>query len=336
MTISWNLNPFQHLKEHNNHPFARFFRTTLWQKCFDTFVTFIGKQQLSLEIETIGIFDYLSLGLSLLLHQLFLWSYKNYKNDFQALVIFIPCALLNICAWCVKLITSAILTICCLPIILICHKLSLITGGSHLKNKAFDILGNDLSSTNNALESIKFSDFLTRHERCLHNMEMKLSIIEPTINNKFVNNISSFSEKITSFLLFKKSTNMEPKTLQAQSKLTFTYYYPEEKGSLSNFSFFFSSIFLVSIFPWLAAFSAKSMTTSATERLTKAITGIPKDLFEVIIDMDNQLQQQQLSAFFKLNVSSVLNDLYKTSKVDSNVNASAIEIENQRLVSLIN
>lgn len=331
MAKTWHLNSFRHLKEHSKRPFARFLRTTLWQKCCDTFMAFIGKQQESFEIDTVGLFDYLSLGLSLCIHQLFLWSYQNYQNNFRAVIILIPSAAINALAWTVKAICSAILTICCLPIIFICHQISLITGGDHFKKNAFNILGTDQSSKNCASKPIKLKVFLERHQRSLAELNMELTITAPSITSQVVNKVSGIGRQINGLLPFKKDINNNTNSLNAHSKLTFLYYHPETKNFFSTFSFFSSSVFLISMFPWLAAFSAKKMATSATQRVSKAIIGGPKDLFEVIIDMDNQLQQKQISSIFKLNISEILNELYKAPLIEDEANMTASQQEMHRL-----
>lgn len=332
MSYLWRFNPFEHLYEHPKQPWARFYRTTFKGKCMDAFIAFMGKQNEDFEIETIGISDYLSLSLFLWIHQLFLWAFNEYKNNFQAFILLIPCLSLNITAWLTKIVVSVALTFFSLPFIAIAHQLSLYTGGAELKRQALEISGSDFSSHNRALSSLSLQQFLENHQRSFSELNMTLKISEPQLSSQVLDKVYSVSDRLAHMLYLKTPQNVNS-SLKAQAKLTFLYEHPDQEPWLSNFNFLFSSVFLISMFPWLATISAKSLASQVSDRTTKAIWGNNKDYFEVIIDQEDKQQQQQLSALFKLNVSTVLNDLYPLAPVEDTDKLSIDE--RQRLTMLL-
>ena len=335
MKQNWQLTPFNHLVEHPKRPWARFFRSTFGEKCLDTFISFIGKQDKDFYIDTIGISDYLTLGIFLWIHQLFLWTLSEYKNSFQAFALMIPCFILNLASWTIKLIVSGLLTLCCLPVVALAHQLSSWAGGYSLKQDALKLEGLDCSSNEPIPNSISLATFLNEHQRCLSDFEISLTITEPALGNQVLNQVSHYGSKLAK-LLYIKNSAPESQNLKAKTQLTFIYYHPEDKPWISNLNFIYSSVFLISMFPWLAAVSAKSMASSATDRATKAIWGRPKDMFIIDVEPDNYEQQQYLTALFKLNVCAVINELFpieQTSGPTTEVN-NASELELNRLRSL--
>lgn len=303
-----NYNPFAHLAEHPSRPLARFWRSRFIEKCLDTFVAFFGKQNSDLSIDMVGLCDYLSLWLLPLMHQFFLKHYQKASSNFQSAILMLPLTALNLCAWLFKLASSLLLSGLCLPIIIICHQASLLFGGQHLKEQALSLTGEDFSSYDKAAEHLSLANFLDLHQRVLSDFEVNLTITEPNIAQKTLHNVGYISNKLAEMTYLKaQSDNKKSNPLNAS--LSFIYYHPESTPWLSNFNFLFSSVAVVSLFPWLAAMSAKQIAHSATDRAQKILWGRDKDWFQITVDMTNQAQLHQLSALFQLNVSDLLSQL---------------------------
>lgn len=309
MAKDWQYNPLSHIVEHPQRPWARFLRTSFSEKCLDTFVAFIGRQNESFQIEAVGIIDYLTLGIGLALHQLFMWSYRRAQHDINATLLFIPLLVSNIASWLFKLILSGIATLLSLPVIGIAQGISWWGGGGEaLYKQTLSLTGTDKSSVKTCDSPTDLKAFLQYHERDLSDLSLNITIQEPSYTTQALKSVSKWAE-----MLYIKGKPQQPVNLLATTKLTFFYNHPENTPILSNYNFIYSSVVLMSMFPWLAALSARSFAESAIKRTNKAIWGGPKDVFEVEIDRTNNIQQQQLSALFKLNVANVLFDIFPNS-----------------------
>ncbi len=332
MKTQWHYNPFRRLQEQARNPASRFLRTTLWQKCLDVFVVFFGQQKEAFEIDTVGLVDYLSFGGLLTLHQSFLKAYKNDNKSLPSFVFFILSTLINLAAWGVKTVACLVLSLLCFPITLVCHGLSLLFGGHQLYESALGLKGEDKSNTGRANEVLSLSNFLKLHDQSLEKLSAELEISLPPLTSQLLGKTRNVGNQLVTLLSW-RSEPIKELTQRAQSKITLFYTHTENKPWFSNSSFVYLSVLFASLFPCIAIFSAKSMTQSATKRLTAALTGEAKDVFEVIVDPNDVEQQLQLSALFQLNVSNILNELYCLDNVNEEEN-TLLEAERQRLILL--
>ncbi|MDP1604590.1 MAG: hypothetical protein Q8M03_15135 [Legionella sp.] len=127
------LNPFHELIETKKYPLARTFRTTFWGKVWDTFKVFSGNlphfNPRSYKQVHAGVFDYLTLGLHLLLSELLLRFLEKIRSRLIFLIGVVVLLIINL----PRLIFAAALTFICLPFTGIAHAFSKIKG-EKLKN----------------------------------------------------------------------------------------------------------------------------------------------------------------------------------------------------------
>ncbi len=309
-------NPFFHISEHPVKPWARFYRSSFGEKCLDTLLAFMGKYNQKFEVDSLGLLDYFSLGLFYWLHHFFSWCLKDYQDNFQAALLLIPSGILCISSWLVKFSISLVLTALSIPIIALVHQGSLWFGGASLKSNTLTIEGEDWSSFDRMTSKLSLHSFLSHHHRGLSDMDVTLRITEPSIGKHVYRQVGDMGSKLATMLYLKSKTDPS-EAPKPEVRFSFFYNHPEQKPWLSNLNFVYSSVFLVSIFPWLAAASAKSIVVSASDRASKALWGGPRDQFDWIVDMENALDRQQLSALFQLNTASILEELYPTEEAAS-------------------
>lgn len=300
-------NPFIRLKEVSSLFITRFLRTTFRQKCVDTFVVLLGTQTDGFDVETLGLIDYLTLGLFLYIHQTFQESFKHYKQSPQAFIFFVFCFVLNLAGWVFKTAASLALSLLCLPIVGLCHGLSLLFGGKQLKSRSMQLLGLDKSSQEASVEPLSLQAFLRRHNRAIDELNAELKVTQKPVVTHLIDKTKSVSEHV--FGLFSRAKAQENRgDADKENKrcLQMTYVYQEEKPWFSNATFVYLSIMISTLLPCLAVYSAPQLTQSAADRLSQAVNGLPKDVFEVEIDPTDGEQQLQLSALLQLNIANTL------------------------------
>lgn len=308
MKEKWNLNSFNLLFEDSRAPYSRFFRTSLWEKFIDTFFIFLGTQKKQLEIETVGLIDYCTLGIFLFLHQYFMGLSQNYKKDFQSLALLIPCAVINAMAWLIKVGSCFLLTVFFSPLIIVCHGVSLCLGGMNMYSDLLSLRGKDTSSNGYSSSSLTLKNFLERYDRKLENAQVIIELDSNCMTTRVLETTVSLTDNLLSLFSDKKNESCKP-IPKANLKLSFKYFHEETKPWLSDANFLYVSVFMLSLFPFLAIFSAKSISLSARDRLSSALKTRAYDRFDISINLYDEKQKQQLSSLFKLNISNALEEL---------------------------
>lgn len=303
------LNPFHFIVEHNDAPFARFFRQNFWEKCTDTFQVFFGELTSLTAVRCVGLVDYLCVGLLLGLHQLFCWSYRHSQSDIRATFLLIPLAVLNAVAWLAKTLTSFVLTVLLLPLIALTHQLSEWCGGRQLKQTVLTIQGKDLSTTARAptKETLSLASFLSLHHHSLSQMEATLTSTQNSLIKQATQHLTTTTRQMASYISLHRPTTPPPSLPTLQ--LTFTYTHPQKTPWISNTTFCFSSVFLVSMFPCLAAVNAPRLTQATLSRVSTFFNGPDRDSFVALLDLQKGSDRHQLSALFKLNVSNLIEQM---------------------------
>ena len=131
---SLELNPFHGLIESSEYPLARFKRTSLGQKIWDSFVVFAGKPPLLVEKPQLGLYDYCTLGIPFLLNQWMTDGLNARKNNPWLKKLVIPLVLLNIPLFLFRCLAAIVLTIIAMPLVGLVHLASHLASRSDKNN----------------------------------------------------------------------------------------------------------------------------------------------------------------------------------------------------------
>lgn len=145
------INPFNELFESNKYPHARTLRTSFIQKFWDTFNALTGNAPFFNRNPHLGIFDYLTIGISASLYLLMVWSWDKVGKNVLANLLIIPVTLINIPITITRFAFGIVGTIVLSPLTALIHGISKCFAGNSLE-EALSLTGSESGSLKNYLE----------------------------------------------------------------------------------------------------------------------------------------------------------------------------------------
>lgn len=315
MSIQRNwYNPFGHLTEKGARRFAKFWRSSFWQRLKDTFIILFGKADLrrhwywsdtfeyfAPRLLNVGLIDYLSLFLLFAFRKAFKWTYENYQDSHLAAILLIPTAILNIASHILRLTLSFALTLALSPIIYIVHQLFNFFGGHKTKEDVLNIQGEDPASTKIS-KQMSLKKFLREYHISLEDLDAKIETrysVKKTVNTLWDYSIG----------LFSKDTNQKSKGVQ-QTYLRLSYTHPDKEDCCINPRCIYGLTFLAYIIPCFGMWVAYNKASDITQVASDKLRGPHQDVFNIpLTGKPDSPQFKYLKALFELNVGHILEEL---------------------------
>jgi hypothetical protein len=164
-----DINPFFDIIESRKTPNARTLRTSWWQKMKDTFFVFHGGGARSTTMH-VGLFDYLTLLLSVVLKNWFFWSMENLETNGWAAASVLPAGLLFGLVFVASIVVSSICTLLASPVVTAVHAISHFFFSKTLKEDAMALKGH---STKSSYEH-SLSDYLLYNDVGVEELDVKV------------------------------------------------------------------------------------------------------------------------------------------------------------------